>query len=249
LQQVLIASGSIYFYWVKHDMSNKVAIVQSNYIPWKGYFDLINSVDEFIIMDNIQYTRRDWRNRNKIKTPIGPIWLTIPVVSKGRYYQRISETIIEDQSWHWNHWKTIAHNYTRAKYFKAYRELFQELYFASDERLLSQVNYRFLVAICRILGINTKLSWAADSPNIQGKTERLVHLCKQAGATTYISGPSAEGYLNEGIFAAQGISVKYMDYSGYEEYDQLSPPFEHAVSIIDLIFNMGPKAQKYMKSF
>src|SRR5215510_8709820 len=103
-------------------MAKKVAIVQSNYIPWKGYFDLINSVDEFILFDDMQYTKRDWRNRNRIKTPDGVAWLTIPVAVKGKYHQRIADTLVSDPSWIASHWKTIRHCYARAPYFAVYRD-------------------------------------------------------------------------------------------------------------------------------
>jgi hypothetical protein len=230
-------------------MNKKVAIVQSNYIPWKGYFDLINLVDEFILFDDMQYTKRDWRNRNKIKTPDGLMWLTIPVKVKDRYYQKISEAEIADSRWNQEHWQSIVHNYSRAKHFHAYRELFEELYLGCNKRLLSQINYRFLTAICEILGIDTKLSWSMDYRLIEGKTERLIDLCKQTGATEYLSGPTAKGYVDEELFRQEGIALRYMGYSGYPEYDQLSPPFDHHVSIIDLIFNEGPNAPKYMLSF
>lgn len=230
-------------------MSKKVAIVQSNYIPWKGYFDLINLVDEFILFDDMQYTRRDWRNRNRIKSRQGPIWLTIPVEVKGKYLQKINETIISDPKWNHLHWKTVVHNYSRAEYFHVYRELFEDLYLGSRERYLSQVNHRFLVAICKILGINTRISWSTDYDLAEGKTERLVALCRQANAPEYVSGPTAKGYIEEELLASEGISLSYMDYSGYPEYNQFFPPFEHKVSIIDLIFNEGPRATKYMKTF
>jgi hypothetical protein len=231
-------------------MSKKVAIVQSNYIPWKGYFDMINLVDEFILYDDVQYTRRDWRNRNKIKASNGLMWLTIPVKVKGRYFQRVRETVISDLGWGGRHWKSIIHSYSRAKYFHTYGELFDDLYLGQNERFLSQVNYRFLTAICQILGINTKLSWSMDYHLIEGdKTDRLVDLCKQAGATEYISGPAAKAYIDEELFKNEGIVLHYMDYSGYPEYNQLFPPFEHGVSIIDLIFNEGPNAPMYMRSF
>lgn len=230
-------------------MSKKAAIVQSNYIPWKGYFDLINMVDEFILFDDVQYTRRDWRNRNKIKTPNGLTWLTIPVENKGKYLQKIKDTVISDANWNRRHWQTIVQNYSKAKSFQASREFFEELYLGSNGRYLSQINYRFLKAICGILGIKAKLSWSTDYDLVEGKTERLVSVCKQAGATEYISGPSAKGYLDEELFKVEGIALQYIDYSGYREYDQLFPSFEHRVSVIDLIFNMGTEAPKYMKSF
>jgi hypothetical protein len=230
-------------------MSKKVAIVQSNYIPWKGYFDLINLVDEFILLDDVQYTRRDWRNRNQIKTKNGLMWLTIPVKVDGKIPQRICETVISDSGWNRNHWKSIIHHYTRAKYFRDYKEVLEELYLGSDEILLSHINHRFLKAICEILDIKTKLSWSMDYGLFDGKTERLVNLCKKAEATEYLSGPAAKAYLNEELFRQEGITVRYMDYSGYSEYNQLYPPFEHQVSILDLIVSEGPNAAKYMKSF
>jgi hypothetical protein len=226
-----------------------LAIVQSNYIPWKGYFDLINLVDEFILFDDAQYTRRDWRNRNKIKTPDGPMWLTIPVEVKGKYLQKIRETVIVEPEWNRKHWKTIVHNYSRARHFPMYAELFEDLYLGSKEKLLSQINYRFLSAICEILGIKTKLSWSMDYRLLEGKTERLIDLCKQTGSGEYISGPAAKGYIDEELFEAEGIALRYMDYSGYPQYRQLFPPFDHHVSIIDLIFNEGSDAPEFMKSF
>jgi len=230
-------------------MARKVAIVQSNYIPWKGYFDLIHMVDEFILFDDMQYTRRDWRNRNKIKTANGLSWLTIPVEVKGKYYQKINETVINDPTWKQSHWQTIQHNYQKAKYFREYSEIFKEMYLNANETLLSQINHRCITLICRILEINTKISWSMDYQNVDGKTERLVSLCQQAGATEYISGPAARDYIDGQLFEAAGIKLSYINYSGYSEYTQLYPPFEHGVSVIDLILNEGPDAPKYMQSF
>lgn len=230
-------------------MSKTIAVVQSNYIPWRGYFDLIHSVDEFILYDDVQYTIRDWRNRNIIKTQNGPRWLTIPVEVKAKYLQKIKDAVISDPTWGRKHWASIIHNYSRAKYFPMHRELFEDLYLRSEDKLLSHINYRFIVAICRILGISTTISWSMGYDLIGDKTERLVHLCQQAGATAYLSGPSAKAYLDEALFRNEDIAVSYMDYSGYPEYRQLYPPFEPCVSVIDLILNEGPSATKYMKSF
>jgi hypothetical protein len=178
------------------------------------------------------------------------MWLTIPVKVKGRYYQKIKETVISGSEWGDRHWQTITHNYSRAKYFDMYRDIFEKLYLGQNDRFLSQINYRFLAAACRLLGIHTKLSWSMDYRLSEGgKTERLVDLCKQAGATEYISGPAAKAYMEGELFEGEGITLRYMDYSGYPEYHQLFPPFEHSVSIIDLIFNEGPNAPQYMRSF
>jgi len=231
-------------------MDKKVAVIQSNYVPWKGYFDIINMVDEFILFDEAQYTRRDWRNRNKIKTPNGSVWLSIPVNVKGKFEQRISETEIHDSRWAEDHWKTLQHNYAKAPYFREHRAFFETLYHqAAQLTFLSQVNYLFLTAICQLLGIPTRLSWSSDYELIDGKTDRLIGLCQQVSGVEYLSGPSAKGYLDESLFHQANMRVAWMDYSGYPEYHQFYPPFDHAVSILDLIFNEGPNAPKFMKSF
>jgi WbqC-like protein family len=228
--------------------SKSVAIVQSSYIPWKGYFDLIDSVDEFILYDDQQYTRRDWRNRNRIKTAQGTMWLTIPVNVKGRYHQRIDETTVSDPDWASRHWKTIEHAYRHAPHFEEQRDVLQRLYSESDEELLSAVNRRFLHAICDLLAIRTRITSSAEYEAEGAKTERIVSLCRAAGATSYLSGPTARAYLDESRFEEAGIELRFMDYSGYPEYEQLYPPFEHAVSVIDLIVHTGPAARRYMKS-
>jgi hypothetical protein len=226
----------------------KVAIVQSCYIPWKGYFDLINRVDEFVLYDDCQYTRRDWRNRNRIKTPSGPIWLTIPVQVKGRYLQRIDETLMFDSAWARSHFKTLLQSYSAAPFFELYEPLLRELY-ATDARHLSRVNRAFIEAFCAELGIDTLITWSTDYEAVGSRTERLVSLCLAAGATRYLSGPSARSYLEVDQFEEHSIAVEFVDYDGYPEYPQLHPPFEHAVSIIDLLVHTGPEAKRFMRSF
>ena len=232
---------------ISRQKPKECAILQSNYIPWKGYFDLIGMVDEFILLDDVQFTRRDWRNRNLIKTPHGLHWLTIPVKVKGNYHQKIKDTEIVDSRWAKNHWKTITTYYSRAPYFKEYKDFFQHLYMNSSSKFLSEINYGFLSALCKLLEFNTPVRWSMDYHMVDGKTERLVDLCRQVGANAYLSGPLANGYIDEDLFAANSIDLKFMDYSGYPEYDQLFPPFEHGVSVIDLIFHEGPNSRKFMK--
>jgi len=110
----------------------KIAISQSNYIPWKGYFDLINIVDEFVIYDDAQYTKNDWRNRNKVQTQNGPTWLTIPVDTKGKLNQSISQAQVLNQLWRAKHWKTIAQSYAKSPYFTEYKDRFEKLYLADS---------------------------------------------------------------------------------------------------------------------
>jgi len=222
--------------------------VQSSYIPWKGYFDMMQRVDEFILYDDAQYTRRDWRNRNRIKTKDGLLWLTIPVEAKGRFDQAIKDVRISDAGWAERHLKTIAAAYARAPHFRSYRDALDALYRSAASMRLSEVNRTLLQGVADLLGITTRLSWSMDYELPPGRVERLFALCEQAGATTYVSGPSARGYLDPAGFAAAGIGIAYMDYDGYPEYPQLFPPFTHQVSIIDVLLNAGPGARACLTS-
>lgn len=225
----------------------KVAISQSNYIPWKGYFDLIASVDQFILYDDMQYTRRDWRNRNQIKTPKGVRWLTVPVLVKGKYHQTIRETQINGTAWAAAHWKSLSLNYGRAPYYQAITSWLEPLYKTSQYAYLSDLNRAYLEAVCSFLDIRTPLTPSSDYRLVEGKSERLAEVCVQAGATEYVTGPAAKDYLDESVFLKRGIKVTWFDYDSYREYPQLWGEFTHGVSILDLLFNCGPKSRQYMK--
>jgi hypothetical protein len=227
-----------------------IAILQSDYIPWKGYFDLINSVDEFIIYDEAQFTVRDWRNRNIIKTRNGLKWLTIPVKVKGRYTQKIGDTLVADNNWPEKHWESIRHNYKSTPYYTQYSDSFEKIFWESrDIDRLSDINRLFIVHLNDILGIQTVISESKNYRLEGNNNEKIISICKEAGAQNYVTGPSAKAYLNEKLFEKESIGITWFDYSGYPEYHQNYPPFEHRVSIIDLIFNCGEKASEYMKSF
>jgi hypothetical protein len=231
-------------------VATRIAVSQSNYIPWKGYFDLINLVDLFVLFDDAQFTRRDWRNRNLIKTPSGLKWLTIPVETKGKFLQKISETRVSDADWSTRHWKTLVGHYSRAPHFADLRAGFETLYTGLDEPFLSRINHRFISEINRILGIRTPLRWSSEF-DLTGAnpSERILGICRQAGAGLYLSGPAAKGYLDEELFRRAGVAVEWMDYDGYPEYRQLHGPFQHGVSVLDLLFCEGPHAPRFMKSF
>lgn len=230
-------------------MSKTVAILQSNYIPWKGYFDIIGMSDAFIIYDSVQYTKNDWRNRNKIKTPNGVDWITIPVRINS-LSQKINESQIQLQGWNKKHWRTLEGNYAKARCFKEVKPIFEELYLKDleGETYLSKINFKLIQTICNFLQFKTQLIIDTDLDLGEGKTEKLVDLCKQLDATEYLSGPAAKDYLKVDKFLEENINVKWMDYSGYPEYNQLHPPFEHGVSILDLIFNEGSNAIHFIKS-
>lgn len=228
-------------------MVKKIAIVQSCYIPWKGYFDLIGSSDEFVFYDHVQFTKNDWRNRNKIKTRQGLNWLSIPVLHKGNFGQSIEKIQTANNLWRKKHWKTLEINYSKAPYFDLYAETLKKLYLEDQDESLSSINFKFISAVCGFLNIKTRLSYSNQYKLPGGKTENLVAICMQLHATEYISGPSARDYLQEELFRNQGIAVRFAEYANYKEYDQLYPPFEHGVSILDLLFCTGPRATDYMK--
>lgn len=226
----------------------KIAILQSNYIPWKGYFDIIAAVDEFILYDDMQYTRRDWRNRNQIKTPQGAQWLTVPVHVKGKYHQKIRETTIDGTNWAEMHWKSLSQNYRRAPHYAEVSAWLQPLYLNESYSHISELNRCFIEAICQYVGINTLITNSWNYSLCDGQTERLADLCIQAGGSEYVSGPSARNYVNESIFSKLDIKLTWFDYAGYPEYPQLWGSFNHSVTILDLLFNCGKNSYRYMKN-
>lgn len=222
----------------------RVAIVQSNYAPWKGYFDLIDSVDEFVLFDDMQYTRRDWRNRNRIKTAGGLQWLTVPVQVKGRFEQSIRDTLIDGSAWAGRHWRALTFNYRRAPAFDATAAWLEPLYRQTWTHL-SVLNRAVIEAVCARLGITTRLSNSWDYTLERDRSKRLASICQQAHAAVYVSGPSARDYLDETEFSRLGVAVEWFDYVGYPEYPQGPGAFEHQVSILDLLFHCGDDAPRF----
>lgn len=225
--------------------NKKIAIVQSNYIPWKGYFDLIAAADEFILYDDVQFTKNDWRNRNKIKTPKGVEWISVPVGQNIR--RSIRDVKLPDTQWQKRHWKTLESNYIRASHFEEVATLFEPLYRNRRYTHLSELNHELIDAVCACLGITTKISSSWNYTLIDGKTERVADICVQAGGKEYISGPAAKGYIDERVFTERGIKLTWFEYEGYPEYPQLWSGFVHGVTVLDLLFNCGKESWHYMK--
>ncbi len=223
-------------------LSMRVAVLQSNYIPWKGYFDIIHDVDTFVFYDDVQYTTNDWRNRNRIKTAQGVQWLTIPV---GKHMHRLTcdVELPIDELWAHDHWRKIEVAYARAPFFANYRDYLRSLLLDRAWTNLSSLNQTMTIRIARdLLGISTRFD-SSVSYNLQGvKSERLLNLLKQVGAREYVSGPAARNYLDEQAFQDAGIEVIWKDYSGYPQYVQLHGDFHHDVTVLDLLFHTGPDA-------
>ena len=212
----------------------KIAILQSNYVPWLGYFQLIDSVDEFILYDDVQFTKNDWRNRNRIKTPQGAQWLSIPV---GKSIDRRIRDVEVSAPWRENHWKTLELNYRRAPAFNETAKWLQPLYLESPLKNLSDINRSFIEAICMELGITTRITSSSDYELIGDRNERLVHLCLQASATHYVSGPAAKAYLDPQKFSDHSISVEWFEYLEQKPYPQLWGEFVGGLSALDFLMN------------
>ncbi|MEQ7050299.1 WbqC family protein [Paenibacillaceae sp. P-4] len=222
-------------------MTKKVAVLQSNYIPWKGYFDIINDVDLFIFYDDVQYTKNDWRNRNKVKTPQGTQWITIPVSASSEAL--IHEAGFQNLQWTSKHYKTLAALYSKAPYFKKYKEFLEYVYVERKWESLSELNQYLITYISHeFLGITTKFMDSREFYTEGKRLERLINLLKEADATSYLSGPAAKSYIESDRFKEEGIELIYKDYSNYKEYDQFHPPFDHYVTILDLLFHTGEDA-------
>lgn len=224
-------------------MPKRVAILQSNYIPWKGYFDLIADVDEFIFLDDVQYTRQDWRNRNRIKTSRGIAWLTIPVGTS--IDRRICDVSLPPR-WADAHWHQLVTWYSRAPHFEAYRPLLEEVYLARQWPTLAELNQHIIRTIAGLLGISTRFRDSRELRVTTRNQDRVLDLLAAVGADVYVSGPAARAYIDEQRFEAAGHQVIWKDYSGYPEYPQFHPPFNHGVTILDLLFHTGPEAPYYI---
>ncbi len=222
-------------------------ILQPSYIPWRGFFHQIAKADVFVFLDNVQYDKRGWRNRNQIKTHHGLQWLTIPVLCKGAQTKHIpilQIPICWDRPWNHDHWLTLKSAYSKAPYFQNYAPLLEEFYQRHYE-LLADFTIDITVALTRELGIDhTRFIRSSSLQTSEGKNERLLNIMRQIGGTHYISGPSAKGYLDEKMFHEAGFEVEYMVYD-YPEYEQLYPPYEPYVSILDLFFMKGPASIHY----
>jgi hypothetical protein len=224
-----------------------VVILQPSYIPWRGYFHQISKADLFIFYDDVQYDKHGWRNRNQIKTVQGKQWLTIPVFSGGATHGLpIKDVRIEWlKPWAKNHLKALTFSYIKAPFFRKYLPFIESFYERHDE-YLSIFTIDLTMALAREMGnTHTQFMRSSEIEGIDGqKTDRLIQILTKVGATHYISGPSARDYIEAEKFETAGITLEYMLYD-YPEYPQLHPPFDPQVSILDLLFMVGPQSSEY----
>lgn len=223
-----------------------VAVLQSNYLPWKGYFDIIRRADRVVFYDDVQFTKNDWRNRNRIKTRTGLQWLSVPVGSN--ISRRVCDVALEDPRWQGRHHRTLSQEYGKAPFFDVLRPVLDEGLLSRRWTSLSELNQWFIRTLCdRFFGLTP--DWLdSRSFSVEGQgADRLLRLLRAVGARRYVSGPAGRNYIDEATFAQQGIEIEWMDYSRYPEYPQFHPPFEHAVSVVNLLSHVGPEAPRFIR--
>ena len=224
----------------------KIAILQSNYIPWKGVFDMINQVDIFVFYEDVQYTKDDWRNRNKIKTPDGLRWITVPVKKLPLKTKIFQIEIDNSKNWQKNHYGLIKQNYSSAPFFKEYHFILEEIYLKNKWEKLSELNIYSIKLISKTLGITDTKFVDSVSLNAKGiKDDKLIEICGKLDANNYLSGPAAKDYISGDKFRKAGIGLEYIKYD-YPEYNQLYGIFTHYVTVLDVLFNCGKESPKYI---
>jgi len=228
----------------------KVAIMQPMYLPWIGYFGLMNTVDIFVFLDSVQFSKQSWQQRNRIKTPNGTMWLTVPVLSKGKSGQLISEVAVDLRGFQRKHRCTIEQSYKRTQYFNAYATALFEI-LEQKNTLLSELNISLILYLKNAFGINAKIVLASEIARDPSwdKVEYLMNICNELNATEYHSPVGSKEYLSGSInlFREAGISIKYNEFL-HPEYSQQHGEFIPYLSAVDLLFNEGPKSLDIIKS-
>lgn len=227
----------------------KIAISQPTYLPWLGYFDLIDQVDTFILLDDVQFEKQSWQQRNRIKTPVGLQWLTVPVIFRGRLGQLIKDVEIRTADFWRTHCRAIELNYRRAQFFECYFDELKSQLNRSEGTLLADLNMRLIEWFMKILGIETRLVVSSSLRQSGKRTERLANLCDSQGANLYVSPLGSSVYLlkEKDTLLAKGVEVVFQHYE-HPEYKQLFPPFHPYASVLDLIFNEGSRSLNILRS-
>ncbi|MEW6278784.1 MAG: WbqC family protein [Candidatus Eremiobacterota bacterium] len=216
----------------------KVVILQPGYLPWLGYFDQMARCDRFVVYDDVQYDRHGWRNRNRIKTSQGVRWLTVPVLRAER--PLIRDARVGPGSWARRHLMTLQQSHSRAPHAASVLHRLAPLY-ERPWTFLLDLDLAVCEVLRELLGLKTPLVLASDLKVEGGRCQRLVEMCRRLQADTYLTGRAARAYLDESLFAAQGIRVEYQDYQ-HPIYPQLHGDFVPYLSVVDLLVNCAPNA-------
>lgn len=219
----------------------KIGILQPGYLPWLGFFEQIYKTDLFAILDDVQYDKKSWRNRNKIRTKDGWIWLTVPVLTKGAFSQQIKDVKINnDLSWQRKHLKAIEINYNQAPFYKDYIDFFKEIYSKKWENLV-ELDMVIVEFIMKQLNLTTKLLFSSSLGVSGNKNEKILNICKQLKADILYDGASAENFIDKEMFSKEGVNIEFQHYE-HPVYPQIFKPFIPYMSVVDLLFNCGPQS-------
>ncbi len=215
-----------------------VAAHQPNFLPYFGYFHKISHCDVFVFLDDVQYTRHGFTNRNRIRTPSGQMWLTVPVETEGDLHITIKDLrIINDGVWQLEHTKALRRNYNRTKYFEEFESLLELLY-TTHQSYLSEMNIHTIRKICSILDIDVKFVKSSELSVSGKKTDLLVSICEEVGGNVYLSGVSGKKYIDVDTFKDWDIEIRYNMFT-HPVYEQAFSGFVKDLSIIDYLFNTG----------
>jgi hypothetical protein len=221
--------------------SRTVVVLQPSYLPWLGYFAQMHRSDVFVVYDDVQYDKHSWRNRNRIKTAGGAQWLTVPVLTRGKDLPSNREVEIDNrQAWRRKHLLSLEQSYARAPFFGEYLGTFQDLLGREWRRLLD-LNLACLNALAGLLRLRSPVRLASELGVPGRSTERLVGICRALGADRLFEGAAGRDYLDEAAFARAGIALEYQDYR-HPVYPQLHGDFVPFLSVVDLLFNCGPRS-------
>ena len=226
-------------------MSITVVILQPGYLPWLGFFDQMYKSDIFVILDDVQYDKHGWRNRNRIKTMQGVQWLTVPVLISGKNKPIIKDVLIDNRTtWHKKHLKGIEQNYKKSQFFSDYFYIFEEI-LSKEWKYLIDLDMEFIFRLNTVLGLNRKINFASNLSIKADKTERLINICLMLNASKYLTGDAAKEYINKDDFIKNNINLEFHSYN-HPNYTQLYGEFIPYLSIIDLIFNHGNESLKIL---
>ncbi|MBC8287086.1 MAG: WbqC family protein [Nitrospinae bacterium] len=227
-------------------MVMRVTILQPSYLPWLGFFEQMSRSDKFVLLDDVQYTRRDWRNRNRVRVNEGWAWLTVPVLQKSKFSQSLLETHIDNSvPWRKKHLETLRQHYSKSPFFEQYFSRCQKIY-EKEWTFLFDLCLETIILLKEELGVETPLLRSSQMEISGQKTERLLSICRELGATHYLSGEAASDYILEANFSSQGIELEYQKYD-HPVYPQRYPGFVPQLSAIDLLFNCGEQSLSILK--
>jgi hypothetical protein len=226
-----------------------LSVHQPQYLPWLGYFDKVEAADLFVFLDLPQYKKREFQNRNRIKGPNGEIWLTIPVLSKGKFEQSIKDVELDPtQDWQKSHWTSIEMSYKKTPFWQDYSFGLKPFY-EKKWTHLNDLNTQMCIYFFSILGIKTPWKIESEIGTTTQSTERLIELCKKTGATEYLSGSGGKDYMDEALFKNENLGLSFQHYT-HPNYRQQYPktPFLPYMCILDLIFNEGPASLEILRN-